>query len=170
MAKRQPRRTSKAPTVVEDTTPIRKALQGISTLQPHVRDGIGAVKSVDRDYLSQDVRQQLADSMDLDAAMATANPQDHRWDTLLGHTTTSNVVAVEPHSARSDQVSTIIAKKVAALTQLRPHLRPGVKVAAWIWVASGSVSFSPFDAAIRKLNEKGITFAGRQVLPKHFPP
>lgn len=154
--------------VAAGSTPVRAALVSSSVLHEEIKDGLGAVKSVDRDYLAPDVRTEFADSLELDAAMESDHAQDHRWDYLLGHAATSALVGVEPHSAKTDQISRVIRKKQAAQGQLRSHLRPGKKVELWLWVASGKVEFSPYDRAVRQLAEQGITFAGRQVQQKHL--
>ncbi len=149
-------------------TPLRAALTSNSALRSKVADGLAAVADSDRKFVSTDVRTHFADSLALDSAMESEHAQDHRWDYLLGHAASAALVGVEPHSAKTDQISTVIAKKQAARTQLQPQLRPGKKVRLWIWVASGNVAFAPFDRAMRRLAEAGITFAGREVRAKHL--
>ncbi len=150
----------------EAATPIRGALIEGSSLSSLVLDGLGAVESAHRNYLDEKIRPLFADSLELDKAMEREHPNDHRWDYLLGHAPSGRVIAVEPHSARSDQVTTVIAKRAQALTHLRGHLRKDSKVAEWIWVASGRVDFSPFDRVKRRLDSAGIRFVGAQVKAK----
>jgi hypothetical protein len=133
-----------------------------------VRDGIDALEG-NRDILQEDIRRAFGDSLDLDAAVMSDYRSDHRWDYLLGHTSSCKLIAVESHSAHTSQVSVLIAKKKAALDQLRPHLRDGQSVGHWLWVASGSVQILDLDKARRKLDQHGITFVGRQVLARHLP-
>lgn len=52
------------------------------------------------------------------------------WDYLLGHAPTSAVIGLEPHSAKQDEISTVIAKQSAAKDQLHQHLRDGARVEA----------------------------------------
>lgn len=161
------RRKDKAPATPDSSgTPVRAALLETSDLQPLVCNGLGAVESSHRDYFEASIRTQFADSLELDAAMAAAYPTDNRWDYLLGHEPSGCVVAVEPHSAKSGEVSTVIAKREKAQAHLRGHLRPGTKVSEWIWVASGRVDFSPFDRVKRRLDQAGIRFVGGQVKAK----
>lgn len=151
------------------TTPIRRALTEESTLQPLVKDGLGAVQRAHKDYLAEAVRTAFADSIDIDEALKQGREQENRWDYLLGHEASGTIVAVEPHSARDDEVSTIIAKRTAARDQLRVHLRPGATVARWLWVASGRVSFANTEKTKFRLDQNGITFVGRQVQARHLP-
>ncbi len=123
----------------------------------------------DRDHIEEPLRPAFRDSLDLDAAMLPGNDQANRWDYLLGHGDTEFVIGVEPHSAKEDQISTIIATKKAAQDQLRPHLRPGARVRAWLWVASGTVQFADTERARRRLDEHDIRFVGPRVLAKHLP-
>jgi hypothetical protein len=120
-------------------------------------------------YVVAEIRSAFADSLDLDNALLAGLEQQHRWDYLLGHTNTRKVIGLEPHSAKSDQISTVISKKNAALTQLRPHLQDGARVSAWLWVASGKVHFADTENARRRLDQNGIQFVGTRLLEKHLP-
>lgn len=106
-------------------TPVCAALESTSRLRPEVRVGLGAVKVAHRNYLANDVRTAFGDSLDLDAAFQSEYPGENRWDYLLGHTATKEVIGVEPHSAKQDEISTVIRKRAAAKQQLYRHLKPG---------------------------------------------
>ncbi len=151
------------------STPVRAALDEKSALHSNVRDGLGAVAKEHHGKLHQDVRAHFGDSLDLDEAIRPGHDQEHRWDYLLGHTPSNKIVAVEPHSAESHEVKVVIAKRKAALEQLRPHLRNGARVAAWIWVASGRNQFTDTEKARRLLDQSGIEFVCPTVLAKHLP-
>lgn len=151
------------------STPIRLALEPDSDLQGSVQEGLGAVERAHRRCLAVEVRPAFGDSLDLDAAMEAAHPDENRWDYLLGHTSSGQVVALEPHSARTDEISSVIRKRKAAIEQLREHLRPGQRISSWLWVASGKNHFADTEKARRRLDENGITFVARQVLAHHLP-
>ena len=57
----------------------------------------------------------------------------------------------------------VIAKKKCSTDRLRGHLYPRQRIAAWFWVASGTVEFSLMEKVRRQLDENGITFVGRMV-------
>jgi hypothetical protein len=155
-------------TAPRSTTPVRRALQATSPLLSQVRDGLEAVKRKDRSYLAQDVRRAFADSLDLDAALQEKHPEENRWDYLLGHAPSEEVIGVEPHSAKQDEISTVIAKKKAAKAQLAEHLQSRKRVARWLWVASCKVHFADTEKARRLLDQNGIEFVGRRVLARHL--
>jgi hypothetical protein len=149
-------------------TPIRKALEEQSPLQQAVRDGLGACKDAHRAYIDENLRAAFADSLDCDEAMRAIYPDDHRWDYLFGYRPSGVVIGLEPHSAKEDQISTVIEKRKAALEQLRPHLKEGARVETWLWVASGTVHFADTEKARRRLDQSGIKFVGKRVLEKHL--
>jgi hypothetical protein len=160
---------SRCPPQKYKKTPVRAALRSASPLQHAVKDGLGAIKASHRGYFDKSVRNSFADSLDADVALQPGREQENRWDYLLGHQQSNSVIAVEPHSAGNAEISTVIRKLEAARAQLREHLREGVVIRKWLWVASGRVQFAPFDKATIRLAQSGITFAGKKVLAKHLP-
>ncbi len=150
-------------------TPVRSSLEGASSLQSKVNDGIGALESGHHKHLAEDIRKAFGDSLDLDKAMVEGHEQENRWDYLLGHSRSKTVIGLEVHSAQKDQITNVIKKKEAARDQLRGHLKQGKSVADWLWVASGKVQFANTEKARRRLDQKGIRFVGRRVEKKHLP-
>ncbi len=151
------------------TTPIRQALAANSRLRPLVKDGLQALEREHRKMIADAIRIEFVDSLDLDEAMRKGNDQANRWDYLLGHESSGEIVGLEPHSAKSAEVTTVIRKRQAALDQLRGHLRPGAHVTRWYWVASGTVDFMPLSKATLRLAEAGITFIGKSLLARDLP-
>jgi hypothetical protein len=147
-------------------TVVRGALRPESALQPSVCDGLGAVATAHRDYIHESIRVHFNDSLDLDEALREGHEQENRWDYLLGHSRTGEVVAAEPHSAKQDQVSTVIRKKKAALVHLRDHLRNGARVSRWLWISSGKVQFANTEKTTLLLAQNGIQFVGRAIREK----
>lgn len=135
---------------------------------PKVADGLGAVRKTDRNCFDMTIRQTFVDSLDLDKAMQLGHEQANRWDYLLGHAPSDNVVAVEPHSAKHDEITTVINKRTAAREHMKEHLRDGARIAKWLWVASGKVYFADTEKARRRLDQHGIEFVTK-VTAKHLP-
>ncbi|NKE44360.1 hypothetical protein HB662_06195 [Roseomonas frigidaquae] len=150
------------------STPVKLALQPNSPLLSQVKDGLGAIQSTHRRHIDQELREHFVDSIDTDRALQKGREQEHRWDYLIGHGPTKKVFGLEPHSAENSEISTVISKLAAARIQLREHLRDGVNVAEWFWVASGEVQFAPLEKATLRLNQSGIKFVGRKVMAKHI--
>jgi hypothetical protein len=153
-----------SPTVL---SPVRDALEDESSLHPKVMDGLGAMKPKDKDCIDPAIRCEFQDSLDTDLAFIESNRQDHRWDYLLGHDN-QILVAVEPHSAKTDEISVVIRKRDALQQQMSSHLKGGKGISKWLWVASGRTDFQKVTQAQRKLSQHGITFVGRQVKAKHL--
>lgn len=151
-------------------TPVRRALLADSSLLPLVIDGVGAVQAAHRrDHFDTAILSAFADSLELDEAVRHDHEQENRWDYVLGHEVSGELVAVEPHSAKQDQITTVIKKRTAAQEQLKTHLRDGVRVAKWLWVASGKVHFADTEKVRRLLDQNGIEFVGTRVAVRHLP-
>lgn len=165
MSQRMPSRKTASKTVQQ--TPVREILKPESTLLARVRSGLEALEKPHRRQISPELANQFGDSLDLDKALQGVHPEEPRWDYLLGYTVNQRVIAVETHSAKEDQISKVIAKRVAALRQLRPHLKQACRIEAWIWVASGVVDFADTEIARRRLDQAGISFVGKVLLLKH---
>lgn len=150
-------------------TPVRNGLRERSPLQREVRDGLGALRRGDRGFLALDVRQSFADSLDLDSALRSQYPQENRWDYLLGHGTSEQIIAFEPHSARQAEISAVIRKRQKARDQLAGHLKTSTKIDKWLWVASGKNQFANTEKTVRLLDQEGIEFVGGRVLFRHLP-
>ncbi len=151
------------------STPTRSALVPKSALHQFICDGLSAVKDSHKKLLHDAVRTSFTDSLDLDAALRAAHGQANRWDYLLGHRTSNAVVGLEPHTASTGEVGTVIAKRKAAIEQLKKHLKPSSYVAEWFWVASGRVDFVPFDRHVLRLEQAGIRFVGKMLREEHLP-
>jgi hypothetical protein len=121
-------------------------------------------------HFDEEIRSVFADSIDLDAALCADHPSEKRWDYLLGHASTQRVVAIEAHPAKTNEVSVVIAKKSAALDQLKVHLRPGANVKGWqwLWVASSGIKILKMSSEWRALQRAGIHCVGK-VCSKDLP-
>lgn len=150
-------------------TPLRHALHERSPLHASISDGMEAVSRAHRIYFDEPIRSTFADSLELDEALRVGHDQENRWDYLMGHSPSSEVIAVEPHSAKQDEVTTVIRKRRAALAQLADHLREGARITKWLWVASGKVQFAKTEKAKLMLDQNGIEFVGSKVMAKHLP-
>ncbi|MEJ0004000.1 MAG: hypothetical protein WDN30_11170 [Pararobbsia sp.] len=150
-------------------TPVRLALVKDSALLPSVRDGLAAIETAHSRLFDDSIRSTFADSLDLDKAMQQGHEQENRRDYLLGHAPSGAVVAVEPRSARHDEITTVIRKRVAARNHLDGHLNKGANVQKWLWVASDKVHFADTEKARLLLSQNGIEFAGKKITAKHLP-
>lgn len=138
---------------------VRAMLRTESTLRASCKPGCGAIKATELERLVEDARPGIDDSLALDEALRSRHPNDPRWDYLIG--ARSQVIGLEIHAARSDQVSLVIAKKQHAVTQLQGHCRPNRAPSQWIWVASGRVGFPSMSREQLRLVQHGIKFVGR---------
>lgn len=103
--KRETASTRKGKKGTAATTPIRGALRRESRLLTLIEDGLGALKKAHRNHLSDSVRKDIEDSLDIDDALLEGNEEENRCDYLLGHGPSGELGALEPHSAKQDESS-----------------------------------------------------------------
>jgi hypothetical protein len=134
-----------------------------STLRPHIRNGLQALKAADVALIALAERRRVGDSLDLDEAARLAHPNANRWDYLLCIPDISEIVGLEPHSAKDSEIGVVAAKRRWAVEFLRDHLPPGKRVSKWYWVTGGNVRFGVMERARRQIDQEGILFAGRML-------
>jgi hypothetical protein len=117
----------------------------------------------DRTLIAPDERPKIGDSLDLDGALRHEFPNANRWDYVFSVPAAGKLIALEPHTAKDSEISVLIAKKKHATAQLRRHLLPQYRVAEWLWVSHGRMSFSRMEQATRRLAQAGIKYLGRSV-------
>lgn len=148
---------------VANAQTVKSSLLPESSLHPHVKNGLGALKAKDLQLILAAARNQVNDSLDLDSATVELFPNNHRWDYILSAAPTRELVGLEPHPASDGEVQEVIQKKLRASAYLRDHLAARSKVAKWLWVTRGRVGFSQMERARRILDQNGIEFVGRVV-------
>lgn len=150
-------------------TTIRRSLRSGSRLLAKVEAGLQALRRPHRGLVDDSLRTEFDDSLDLDAALRREHAGQRRWDYVIGRRRGAQMIGLEPHPASDREVDRVIEKRSSAVEQLAPHLRPGCRVAAWCWVATGRVDFLTLERVRRRLDQEGITFVDGRLLPKHLP-
>jgi hypothetical protein len=147
-----------------------KAVQNTSEVCNAYRTGIQALRERDRNRLSFKDTRKISGSMNLDFELRNIYPNSERWDYCIGiikTNSTDNAVWLEVHPANASEVDIMISK----LNWLKDWLNKRAKILLeitikdnpYIWVSSGSVSFSRSTPQARKLAAKGISFPREHV-------
>jgi len=123
-----------------------------------VEDGLSAVSGRHRAHLADEIKNAFTDSLEIDENLKDGRDRENRWDYLLGHGALSCVIGMEPHTAKDQEVKTVIRKKQSAQQQLREHLQKGTRIEEWYWVASGKNRFLDTEKTRRLLDQNGICF------------
>jgi hypothetical protein len=142
---------------------LATALHKDSSLRRHLKTGAGAISPIDIKLIAESERSKIGDSLDLDTAAQEEFPEANRWDYIMSLPTLSQIIGIEPHTARDSEISVVIAKKKHARQYLRSHFQDGYHVRKWLWVSHGTVGFSRMDRARRLLDQNGIEFVGRHL-------
>ena len=119
------------------------------------RAGLGALEAEHKSLIT--AGPQTACGVDLDRCRKSHEPESNRWDYVFTFRQDDRGVAVEVHQARPSDVDEMIAKKNWAKNLLDTAC-PNLKIAAWIWVASGEILMLRQEPLARKLVDAGISF------------
>lgn len=144
---------------------FRRAVAGTAALKDAYRDGLQALKNVDKARICCAAPRNLTGSIDLESALARSHSNDARWDYGIGiHKAHHGEIAVwvEVHQATSHGVEEVCRKRVW-LTQWLQSSAPLLNrmAARYVWVASGKVALPPNSPQRKRIAAKGIRFVGR---------
>jgi len=119
-----------------------------------VKPGLRGLTSRHRSLVSDG--QRFSCSVDLDEARRAAEPEEPRWDYILG--LPAEVWGMEVHPAKASEVDGIIGKKLWAERRLRTNCALGVARWHWIRPPRSPLQFTPRSPAARRLAKHGIQF------------
>jgi hypothetical protein len=145
---------------------FRSAVRSCDALKPALRDGLQAMKGSDAARVTAKDASRLTGSIDLDAALKTAEPTAARWDYGVGCTRANgrgdHAHWIEIHPCKAGEVRAVEAKLRWLRVWLNGHATALSQLPAqFVWVSSSSTSLSPRAPARRKLAQKGLIVAGR---------
>lgn len=142
---------------------FRVAVRSTPVVAKALRPGLGALRAADRVRITAGRPRALRGSINLDDALKVLLPTDNRWDYGVGlaESKAERVYWIEVHPATEGNASQVVAK----LTWLRGWLIEqapalGAIQRSFVWVASGTVGFSPKSSTLRRLAAIGLRFAG----------
>jgi hypothetical protein len=144
---------------------FQSAVARTEALRGAYRDGLQALKRVDREKIRCANSRDLTGSVNLDEALADSHPNDPRWDYGIGVRKArgaGHVVWVEVHPATSHGAAEVCEKHSWLMKWLEssaPLL--SAMTGRCVWVASGKVAIPPHSPHRRRLAAQGIHFAGR---------
>ena len=147
------------------TMAFRDAVLATDGLNDAYHPGLQALRSVDRQRITCARPRDLTGSVNLDAALSDALPNDPRWDYGVGVSKrqhSESVVWIEVHPASSRHIQAVLRK----FSWLRQWLAGSAPLlnrmpAKFVWVASGRVAIPANTPQRRRLSASGIHFAGR---------
>ena len=141
---------------------FRQAVEATPNLGQELRPGLQALGAYSGRVRCRDPRK-LKGSVDIDAALQATDPNGHRWDYAVGHSESGSdkVYWIEVHPASDHGVTELLAKVAWLNVWLRGdgrRLKDLTK--AYVWISSGSTSFTKTSPAARKLAQQGVISAG----------
>lgn len=144
---------------------FRNAVASTTAIRDRFRDGLGAVRNVDRDRLRCSSPRRLRGSVNLDEALRLSFPNAPRWDYAIGisqHSRSDHAVWLEVHPAASLHVGEVL-NKLRWLKSWLANDAPELQrlPAHFCWVATGTVSFRRGSREEKRIAQEGIRFPGK---------
>jgi len=142
---------------------FRQDLQSTPGLERAFRLGLRALRS-DAERVETQSTSRLRGSADLDTALSTVFPDQHRWDYVVAYASSTPVhlhwIEVHPASGRS-----AIGEVLTKLQWLKVWLKgDGYRLQTYkrefVWIASGGTRFRSNSPQRKRLANAGIHFAG----------
>jgi hypothetical protein len=137
------------------------AVTSAPSIRARLKDGLQALRNVDRGRVSCDGRRLLG-SVDIDGALRPSQPNAARWDYAVGFSPGSRgdfVAWLEVHPASSQHVSGVL-DKLAWLNQWIRHEGQdlGRLRGCFCWIATGTISFGRNSPQARRIAQAGLRF------------
>lgn len=133
---------------------FQSAIENTPVLKAAYQKGLQALGS-NRSKIKPGNSKQCEGSVDIDTTLVAAYPNDCRWDYALGYN--GITYFVEVHSAKTDEVKTVIKKLdwlKDFLIQEAPELNQEPK--QFHWIASSGNHILPNSSQSRKLAQSGL--------------
>lgn len=141
---------------------FREAVVQTSGVRDAYRPGLQALEPADRAHIRCASPRDLAGSMNIDAALESAYPNDPRWDYAIGISRPrkqDRAIWIEVHPASSSgNVAEVMAKRAWLTRWLEnaPVLRR--MPAEYVWIPTGRVCFRAGTPQRNAIAAKGIRF------------
>jgi hypothetical protein len=145
---------------------FKDAVEATPDLQNAWRSGLRALRRTDRQHVDAQDGRRLAESVDVDSALAAKCPTDPRWDYGVGYdpvdASGETVYWIEIHPARSGEIDRVLARLAwlkAWLAASAPRLH--VMRKAFVWISSGKTSFTLSSPQQKRFALVGLRHVGR---------
>jgi hypothetical protein len=145
---------------------FKKAVGATDHLANAWRPGLQALRANDRNHVSAEDTRRLKGSVDIDGALQAQHPHANRWDFAIGYRHSNRqqdcIYWLEIHTA-NDEETEVVLRKLAWLQQwLASEGRPLKDFECdFIWVSSGSTSFTLTAPQVKRFAELGLQQRGR---------
>jgi hypothetical protein len=145
---------------------FKNAVERSSDLQDGWRSGLHAIREVDRGRLDAEDTRRIKGSVDIEACLSERRSGKRQWDYAVGFRPTNLsqevVYWIEVHPATPGEVNVVLEKLEHLLDWLRSDgSKLNAMKRAFIWISSGSTSFSQKSPQAHKLSQAKLRHVGR---------
>jgi hypothetical protein len=147
---------------------FRSAVLATPVLEGHYREGLQALRHVDRSRVKATNTRRIQGSVDLDSALSGVVPNAPTWDYGIGYAENRNkhhAIWLEVHPATSGRNVMEVRDKLEWLRAWLPKSAPALRSLAthYVWVATGRVAINRNTPQYRQIAQLGLLFRARQV-------
>lgn len=144
---------------------FRQDLQVVAGLEDAYQPGLKALRSRDREKITDPKPRNLTGSADIDTALCERYPDSPRWDYVAASTTQNRsefLHWIEVHPADGEGTIGEVQTKLAWLKEwLFADGKPlNNYPRRFVWIASGRSAFQQNSPQLKKLASQGLVFAG----------
>jgi uncharacterized protein involved in copper resistance len=138
---------------------FKQAVNSSRAIAAHYRDGLRAVKGVDRKRMRASGRR-VTGSVNLEDALRRTHANEPIWDYGIGIRHTANgdrVIWVEVHGANNRHVGDVLQKHSWLTAWLSREAQDLKAISTtYVWLATGRVYINPDTPERRRLSQAGI--------------
>lgn len=143
---------------------FRVAIQSTVGIGPHLRRRLNALSKAHQNSIIPSNPNMIAGSVNIDAALQSAYPNDNRWDYAIGFRITNQddkAFFVEFHRAKADEVPRVLQKKQWLECWMQGKPVDNLQPRRFVWVSSGGIKIPPNSRHRRILSMNGLQLVRR---------
>ena len=145
------------------TNRFKEAVEKTEEVKNGFRQGLQALKKVDRTKIGCDETRKIDGSLDIDSSVKSLYPVSERWDYAISYT--GKICYCEIHPAETSEVTKMIGK-LAWLKKWLMVKAPEINVLPsytykYVWVSSGRVNVLPTSREAKRISSSGILLTNR---------
>jgi hypothetical protein len=143
---------------------FKTAIKRTVEIAPYLRNRLDALTSAHQSSIHTTNPNRITGSVDIDAALQSAYPNDNRWDYAIGcyiSNQEDKVFFVEFHRAIVEEVLLVLKKKQWLERWMYDKPINNLRKRKFIWVSAGGINIPSNSPQIRNLNTHGIQLVRR---------
>jgi len=143
---------------------FRTAVACTQEIATSLRSGLDALSNAHRNSIIAPRSRKITGSVDIDAALQSAYPNNNRWDYAVGYYISNQddkAFFIEFHRATVDEVSLVIQKKRWLESWMSGKPIDNLRPRRFVWVSAGGINIPKNSHQRRDINNNGLQLVRR---------